>query len=1058
MKNVYSWKNFSSGARPVRTSFDELNDEIILALDIGTGSLGVALRKAKEVEVLESFTFPPLHGSKAKEREKRRMIRTRDAHRFREDQWDALWASWGGETLSQRNPQNVKSRADHRMNRQFPAKGQEQKYYHGALLSIAAIEGKRLEDWQIYKAIRHTIQLRGYELVEWAARSDLDNEEEVEAQGAAADWLAQMKERFPENKCLPCYYQADRMGLWDAKQQKISSARPLKPSLRYRGDRDRRRIYPRRSVEKQLRLLLEYAAKLKDVEIEVEKVLYGPSGQPYVRRWSKKWSSDLGDQSNPEQALRGIFGQRYARFDNRAISACRCIPQLHAAKRDPDKTDRVETVLEAQLLLQLINFRFTSGEQTGLRLSADLLRGFLKSRKTADDRWKLNKSILQKFLKSKGLDWKLAVQHDAREFEFKTSGRAAFSRHAAELIRALILSGEAPTSFHDKLAARYQNAGVFAMAADCYDKMGRWKGGTSTPKDIPEGTLLLTEAHLSFLKNMGDSWESIHLPDSKVKGLSDAVSNRLIDAREAIELLISDQGDPRVQHRMRLIMKYVEKYTEHSEKTWGRAPDRVVVELPREKEFTRDSDASPKERKKANEYIKQIEANEAEWAYWEVKRGDLGLLPSFRNTLKAKLLEQQNFRCIYSGRAFSQVDDYASAEFEHIVPRAQRGTNVLCNLVLSMGDVNTEKADMTPYEKWGNDPVRWAEIESYVQSSQLDRDTKAILLSPDAKSALRKHQKGDLGGTAWITKSMVLMLKLERSVSLSCLESVVIEYGHNVSDRRRKLHYETTKQAGLDPSADSCWLSKNGKKDRSQKAHHGVDALLATFWNYRQSTMLQCGVDWFNAQVARILPREIIKNPPEFNETIYGRLKDAKRSFFCRWHVDKFGMKGTKFDPKTLEKHLKRLPESPLKFRLLSAQCADQASWKSLCEKLAIRRLKRIEGESENDKIERPSGSGRFYAATGKLGCWIYRDGDRIRCIDWYPGVPEPTLPPGAMKVENGAWVELSEDYMQQRGGTVRAGVYQIKTIQNGITVVLQPQNGESVTSNLGVLYMVSFI
>jgi len=139
-------------------------DKKIFAFDVGTASLGECVRQGSEIKHLESLLMPEDWGSIELARNRRRQLRTRLAHRARENWWKEQAKLAGLEVLETRQPtkENPNVKPDPKMLREFSSEG-DNTLYASCLLRIALLRGHKLESWQIFKAIWSAIQHRGYD-------------------------------------------------------------------------------------------------------------------------------------------------------------------------------------------------------------------------------------------------------------------------------------------------------------------------------------------------------------------------------------------------------------------------------------------------------------------------------------------------------------------------------------------------------------------------------------------------------------------------------------------------------------------------------------------------------------------------------------------------------------------------------------------------------------------------------------------------------------------------------------------------------------------------------
>lgn len=277
----------------------------ILALDLGIGSYGIALQEQRgtgndrsfSFPIVRSCTVPEMWASMENERKRRRMFRTRLAHKAREKWLREVFESNGlksavlhGRRITDsrvklpdgRLRYQLAEKGDFKLEREFPPhlgektedgapndEGGSRTVYCGAALRCLlllgdkaqiAVQGRTLEDWQVFKALHSAIQKRGYDpKVPWARvhevpqsnkqdnpraaskargkKSDAATNESEEGEDTAAI-LSEEEQKQREEEAVslerakamrgavaaiakddprymhPCFWEAYRMGLW----------------------------------------------------------------------------------------------------------------------------------------------------------------------------------------------------------------------------------------------------------------------------------------------------------------------------------------------------------------------------------------------------------------------------------------------------------------------------------------------------------------------------------------------------------------------------------------------------------------------------------------------------------------------------------------------------------------------------------------------------------------------------------------------------------------------------------------------------------------------------
>ena len=120
----------------------------IFAFDLGKSSIGICVREGHDILKLKSLIINPDYGNIDDNRNRKRIIKIRNAHKKREEFFiKEVWQKCGLEPLSKQ---------DNRFKKEFPSKN-ENIIYSSSLLRIALLQNHPLEKWQIYKALYNAI-------------------------------------------------------------------------------------------------------------------------------------------------------------------------------------------------------------------------------------------------------------------------------------------------------------------------------------------------------------------------------------------------------------------------------------------------------------------------------------------------------------------------------------------------------------------------------------------------------------------------------------------------------------------------------------------------------------------------------------------------------------------------------------------------------------------------------------------------------------------------------------------------------------------------------------
>ena len=761
----------------------------IWAFDLGKGSIGEAVWNVgkKQFEHVASLLIPAEFASTKEAASRRRMLRTRQAHKAREAWLDEVWKEAGLEPLVGRRVGKVDGKwrlvhkGDERLEREFPKKG-DATCYTSCLLRIKLLRGEKLEEWQIYKGLHSAIQKRGYDPdVAWKTREnrrtrkgDQDDDETGTAERMAA-FEMELAEMSPdkEDYRLSCYFDAWKMGLWSP-----GNPAELKDRIDHSAQSTRNRILPRRLVEREIRLLVEAAGKQIPALAGKEwYVMYGPAGRAYASFY-KAEREEFQLREGGATDWQGVLGQKIPRFDNRIIEKCALIPRFNVCKVRSDelraKGERGTLPQEVTFLMKLKNMRVqrTPALQTGLNAEeiAQVFGAF------SDKGWKLTETQWRKFCASIGAS---PVPPSLEVEAPKLGGRSRLCRPALDILKRLILSGQSPHDFH---------------AAECQ----RLNDNTD-----PRKGLVATD--LKFLVDMGSAWEGIHIPNQKL----DALAQRTRDSGAAILELIGSQNDPIVRHRLGAFWKRIKEL----ESTHG-LPDEIAIE------FVREDFMGPKALLDYRKFIKDREKDRKQ------ARADAEAAGSNERSagLKMELLRLQAGVCLYTGAplATSSLEEY---EVDHIVPRSQGGPDSMVNYILTTKKANDEKGNQTPFE-WLSATDGWDAYVSRVKGRHTALRNKKVrlLLLPDAAEMAEKYTA--LAETAWIAKLSQTLAGLhfgwKNGNDDEGRKRVTVVSGGLTARIRRKY-----KLNSLLTGDDVC--EEDAEKNRSDKRHHALDAMVLAF-------------------------------------------------------------------------------------------------------------------------------------------------------------------------------------------------------------------------------------
>lgn len=923
----------------------------VWSFDLGIGSIGEAVRDSATHEFLHvaSLLTPQEFASTKEAGKRRRMYRTRLAHRARESWLDHVWLMAGQVPLQKRlvwkNPTTakweLKHPADPRLEREFTKKG-DNTCYTSCLLRIKLLRGEVLEPWQIYKALHSSIQRRGYDPdIPWKAKES-GRRKEADADGDEGTtkermnlFTRELEAMFPDHEeCrLQCYFDAVKMGLMDP-----SKPAALKERIDHTADTTRNQIVPRWMVEKEVRLLCEQAARqVPSLQGKADFLLWGPAEQPYASR-DAQTRKEFGLREGGETDWQGVVGQKIPRFDNRIIEKCSLIPRLNVCKikstgKEPLPESRV--VFEATFLMKLRNMRVQaeSAQQRGLTVS-EVCEIFSQAEKIS---YKVTAAQWKKWC----IKFNVRPLPGHEEIEApRSGGRSRFCRPALEILKRLILSGEPPK--RQRLV-----------------ELERIRGNTNPLKGLIESDLI-------FLDRMGDTWEGIYIPDQKLDALIQSSESEEV----AVRRIIGSQNDPIVRHRLGQFFERIKTlHAAHG------VPETVAIE------FIRTDFMGPKALIEYRKFMKERETLRKK------SRDEATLLGASAKSggLKMELFRLQGGVCLYTGNPLRETD-LDLYQIDHIVPRERGGADSMLNYLLTTQTANAEKGVRTPFE-WLSRSSAWDAYVNRVNgaASALRNKKVKLLLNEDAVELAERYTS--LAETAWITKLSRAILDAyfgwRNGVDKQGVKRVVVINGGLTARVRRKYKLNSI----LHP--DTADESEAEKKNRNDGRHHALDAMVINFipgWMRDAAKehffRFPEGVhkEFFRKYLESLMPRKLCFEKPTLAATVYGgRLSGQETIIVQRTSFLDMGYKPvapgkTAYDLGYLTKQVGSIRDE--KIRSLAQDFVskepEEVEWKAFCETLTLRRQDGSPG-SRVKIVSVSVGGAEEYRDFSKDGCGAYR-------------------------------------------------------------------------------------
>lgn len=1000
---------------------------VVFAFDIGTGSLAGVIRQDLRFIYHKSVLLDPEFASTAKSATRRRMARTRLAHRAREFWWNEMALKLGIPVLKvmERQGQNdfrVTS-VDPRLLREFPTAADET-IYTSSLLRIKILEGgvDQLADWQIYKAIHSAIQKRGYDPdLPWKNSNgkSTDDETDDKEENDSADAFSRklMDLNFDKSQMFGCYFDAYMMGLWSPSQG-ITATRVTHKAKAAELSQGKGYTAPRSMVTNELKLLLE-KIKIRYPQLDVDYILFGPGNAPYA---SFNPKNTAGLKRGKVSDWYGLVGQKIPRFDNRIIDKCLLIPRLNVSKASSANGTPHQDYLDFHLLSRLhaLQIKVVSTHEIRKINHRELIHLY----ETFKDQKSISASKLSKcMVNDLGIDFALAPYKIEAAV---TTGRTSFCRPAIKMVNRILREGLTPELAYERF-----------LDDPCAP------GATVAVRQNKDPNRGLVSTDLDWLKNIfGQPWDKFYLSPAKYDQFFHYQDRDL-----AIRKVIGSVNNPVVRHRLTLFTKTLAEMTDkmrHLIKS--ETPDYVTLELVRDdflgEEAKKRLQKSQRERRETNESADQ-------------KCSELGI-DGKDARLKFKLFERQKGIDPYTGLNIAPTE-ISNCEIDHIVPKESGGPDAFYNLVLTSRSANLDKGRRTPHEWLSHDAKRWNELTAIVLDSKMPQKTKKLMISPEAHELVEKYT--NLAETAYMAKL------------LSTIVHIYFGWKPGAANEKKRVW---TINGGLTAAIRHRYhlnylLGPDGEKNRKDPRHHFLDAMVISFlpeWarspDKRGFFKFPEGVhaDFFKPYISAHIPKKIAPKS-ELEENFYGRKSD---SAFRRYTIRDLGYKQVNmkrvFSSETLNKSLAEIEGSgdPQIFHALanirdaiSTSDKPESEWIRLVSSMRLpngtcpKRIKMsMNLASEMKVLERTKFTGEqiLKPKGSHKGFFIALDGRTYKAFPWYAHQSKPevlsTLSASGLKaaflVKSGSAIRVKESFEK-----VPAGLYRLATIQNGTHAFILP-------------------
>ncbi len=292
-------------------------------------------------------------------------------------------------------------------------------------------------------------------------------------------------------------------------------------------------------------------------------------------------------------------------------------------------------------------------------------------------------------------------------------------------------------------------------------------------------------------------------------------------------------------------------------KKYGK-PSIVRIELPRDVARTNKQRQQVQQAQKSREKYNEA----AKKALREAGLPD----EDSRNVLKVRLWQEAGCRSPYMPEQELTIHQVINeCDIDHIIPRSRSLDDSYLNLTIAPNQINLAKGDKTPYEAFGHDEQRWAEIKAYLNTiKSMPKSKKHRILAE--KSEKTDFVGRDFSDTSYIAKKVMEAVKatgIPVEVTRGALTAELRKlWGLNevlpLTDQERERLQSANKRGAF--------------KSRDDHRHHALDAIVTALMN--RSTYQRLTGYYKTRETHRNVPRtlaqkfELEKPWPTFVEDV----------------------------------------------------------------------------------------------------------------------------------------------------------------------------------------------
>lgn len=189
--------------------------------------------------------------------------------------------------------------------------------------------------------------------------------------------------------------------------------------------------------------------------------------------------------------------------------------------------------------------------------------------------------------------------------------------------------------------------------------------------------------------------------------------------------------------------------------------------------------------------------------------------PSGQDILKYRLYQEQNSKCMYSGKEieFARLFEPNYVQIDHILPISRSMNDSFSNKVLVLSKENQDKGNRTPFEYFGKDEKRWNEFKARV----------SLLKNVDKKRFLLKEKFTEEESAEFISRNLNDTRYMSKLL-LNMMQKNLLMAPSKINEGTKSRKNIKSVSGSITSYLRKCWGINKIREDGD--IHHAIDATI----------------------------------------------------------------------------------------------------------------------------------------------------------------------------------------------------------------------------------------